>query len=292
MDYQFMERVSHKTLLGIRFWDVALGAPVSDGLQVSLYPQSYTRKKIPAFRTRSGVYAFTSIPGMISFETQAESTIASPPVTHAFIVEVQDTQKRFSPAAFTVELPLPYNGLFLVDDNNSSPALTPRGFNLYSSPQRISAPQFTFLRGELIDRNTELPASHAVVRVENQQGLQWYGIADAEGKFAVMMPYPLLHIAFGSSPPTSDGVRLSERSWSVTVAVLYEPLNLTQLPGSDLPEYSSILSQGQAFLYTESPDTDIGESSELPAELVYGRDVVITTAGFSELYVSASGSPA
>jgi hypothetical protein len=292
MEYQFLERISCKTLLGIRFWDVALDTPVSDDLQVTLHALDYTRKKISAFRTRSGVYAFASIPGMISHETQAESGISSPQTIRSFVVEVFDTKRCFTPAAFMVDLPLPYNGIFLVDDTNASPALTPRGFNLYSSPHRPVAPQFTFLRGDLIDRNTELPAAHALIRVENEEGLSWYGIADADGKFAVMLPYPLLHIAFGSSPPFNDGIRLTERSWSLTVTVLYEPLNLTSLPGSDLPEYSSILSQGQGFLYTESPDTDVGETSELQAELVYGRDVVVTTAGFSELYVSASGSPA
>lgn len=292
VEYQFLERISCKTLLGIRFWDVALNSQVGDGLQVSLHAQENTRKKISAFRTRSNVYAFASIPGMIQQEAHAETEISSPALTRSFIVEVQDAQRRFSPAAFIVDLPLPYDGIFLVDDNSSSPALTPRGFNLYSSAHRIAAPQFTFLRGDLLDRNSGQPAAYAVVRVENEEGFSWYGIADEEGKFAVMLPYPLLHIAFGSSPPTSDGIRLVERTWNVTVTVLYEPLNLTPLPGSDLPEYSSILSQGQAFLYTESPDTDVGEVSELQAELVYGRDVVITTAGFSELYVSASGSPA
>lgn len=292
VEYNFLERVSCKTLLGIRFWDVALDTQVRDGLKVSLYPTANTRKKILAFRTRSDVYAFASIPGMIAHETQTASEISSPESTQSFIVEVQDTQQRFSAAAFVVDLPLPYEGIFLVDDNMASPAVTPRGFNLYSSPNRIAAPQFTFLRGDLIDRNTGNAAAYAVVRVENEEGFSWYGIADAEGKFAVMLPYPLLHIAFGNSPPTSDGIRLSERTWGVTVTVLYEPLNLTQLAGSELPEYSSILSQGQAFLYAELPEINPVELSELHTELVYGRDVVIATAGFSELYVSASGSPA
>lgn len=292
MEYNFLEHISCKTLLGIRFWDVALDTQVRDGLEVSLYPVENTRKKILAFRTRSDVYAFASIPGMVTYETQTATAVSSPEPTRSFIVNVQDTQRRFSSAAFVVDLPLPYNGIFLIDDNTSSPALTPRGFNLYSSAHRIAAPQFTFLRGDLIDRNSGEAAAHAVVRVENEEGFSWYGIADAEGKFAVMLPYPLLHIAFGSSPPTSDGIRLAERTWSVSVTVLYEPLSLIDLAGSELPEYSSILSQGQAWLYSESPETDIGELSELQTELVYGRDVVIATAGFSELYVSASGSPA
>lgn len=292
MEFNFLERISCKTLLGIRFWDAALDTQVNDGLEVSLYPVENPRKKIQAFRTASHIYAFASIPGMITRETQATSAIASPEPTRSFVVTVQDTQQRFSPAAFLIDLPLPYSGIFLVDDQPSSPALTPRGFNLYSSALRNAAPQFTFLRGDLIDRNSGTAAAYAVVRVENEEGFSWYGIADANGKFAVMLPYPLLHIAFGSSPPTSDGIRLAERTWRVTVTVLYEPLNLAALAGSEIPDYASVLSQGQAFLYSESPESNVGEISELQTELVYGRDVVIATAGFSELYVSASGSPA
>lgn len=292
MEYTFLEHISHKTLLGIRFWDAAMDKKIGDGLRVTLHSTENIRKKIPAQRTRSDVYAFNHIPGMIFQETTADDDISSPNPTQSFIVKVSDTQNRFSEAAFMVDLPLPYNGIFLVDDTNVSPSLTPRGFNLYSSATRSATSQFTFLRGELIDRTTDTEASYAVVRVQDESGFSWYGIADEDGKFAVMLPYPPLNISFGSSPPSSDGVRLADRTWTVTVAVMYEPLNRMSLPGTDLPEYTSILSQGQALIYAESPDTDIGEVSELQAELVYGRDLVITTTGFSELYVSASGSPA
>lgn len=292
MEYVFLEHVSRKTLLGIRFWDTAMDAKIGDGLRVTLHSTENIRKKISAQRTRSDVYAFNHIPGMVLQETATEEDISSPASTQSFVVEVSDTQNRFSDAAFIVDLPLPYNGIFLVDDTNASPTLAPRGFNLYSSVSRSAASQFTFLRGELIDRNNDTEASYAVVRVQDESGSSWYGIADEGGKFAVMLPYPPLNISFGSSPPSSDGVRLIDRTWAVTVTVMYEPLNQMSLPGTDLPEYTSILSQGQALLYAESPDTDIGEVSELQAELVYGRDVVITTAGFSELYVSTSGSPA
>ncbi len=292
LEYTWLETVSLKNLFGIRFWDPALDSQIGEGLRVVLYPQENTRKKTLAYRTRSNVYTFSSIPGMILHETVADEELASPSATKNFIVEVNDLRNRYNSAAFSVELPLPYNGIFLVDDDSASPSDAPRGFNLYSSINRLPASQFTFLRGELINRSTEEPAAHALIQVENEQRFSWYGLADENGKFAVMLPYPLLDISFGSSPPTSDGVRLFERTWTVSVSVMYEPLSLIELPGTDLPEYSSILSQGQAFIYTESPETDVGEVNELQAELVYGRDLVIKTAGYSELYVSPSGSPA
>ena len=287
-----LETVSHKALLGIRFWDTATDSQIAEGLLVTLYSEDNSRRKIHARKTRSGVYGFFNIPGMFIQETQDQDDLSSPVPIKTFVVEVQDLQQRYTPAAFSVDLPLPYNGIFLVDDDTGSPANSPKGFNLYSSVTRKPAAQFTFLRGDLVDRNTGEAAAHALVRVENDDGFSWYSVADENGKFAVMLPYPLLNISFGSSPPTSDGVRLFERTWTVNVTVMYEPLSLDELPGTDLPDYSSILSQGQALLYMESPQTDVGEVNELQAELVYGRDLVIKTAGYSELYISATGSPA
>jgi len=295
LKHQLLETVSRKTLLGIRFWDPALNSQIRFGLNAVLYPVENHRKKVYATGTRSGVYAFNELPGMIDVETMLnddENAVVSPVPTRQFVLEVNDLKQRFSSAALLIELPLPYSGIFLVDDDTGSPANPPRGFNLYSSINRHAPAQFVFVRGELISRVSGRPAAYALVRIESEDEFSWYGISDKDGKFAVMMPYPFLNISFGSSPPTSDGVRLFQRTWTVTITVLYEPLAQLALPGSELPDYSSVLSQQQAFIYTESPETDLGEVLEMQADLVYGRDLIVNTAGFSELYISQTGSPA
>lgn len=294
IEYQFLESVSRNTLLGIRFWDPTLDEAVRSGLMVTLHPVNNPAKKITASTTRSGVYSFHHIPGMYQLETQVnieDIASGSPTDTLEYVLEVHDLKQRFVSVALLIELPLPYQGIFLVDDAVSSPGNNPPGFNLYSSASRNNASQFTFVRGELLVRGTTQPAAHAVVRIETEDGYSWYGIADANGRFAVMMAYPSTHMSFGSSPPVIDGVRLFQRTWDVTMNVYYEPTALIALNGSDIPDYSSVLNQSQAVIYTESPETDVGEVLDMPVELLYGRDVVVKTECFSELYISQTGSP-
>lgn len=294
LNYRLVETVSRKTLLGIRFWDPALNTQIRSGLAAVLYPVENHRKQVYATCTRSGIYAFHKIPGMIDLETMPgddEEAQPSPVPTSQFVLEVSDPKQRFSSVASSIELPLPYNGLFLADDVGS-PANQPQGFNLYSSIDRYAPTQFAFVRGDLITRVTGQPAAYALVRVDTEDGFSWYGISDEDGKFAVMMSYPSLDISFGSSPPASEGIRLFQRVWTVTVSVMYEPLAQAALPGSELPDYSSVLSQEQAFLYTESPETDEGEAMQMQDDLEYGRDLIVNTAGFSELYINPTGSPA
>ena len=293
LEYQFLESVSRKTLLGIRFWDPALDAQIRDGLRVTLFAIENDSKVSQAFRTRSGVYAFNNIPGMIELETVSNDLeMSSPQETRPYVLEVEDLKRQFSKATLLIDLPLDYNGIFLIDDNAASPNTAPKGFNLYSSINRNAASQFTFVRGELINRITQEPASHALIQVQTDDEFSWFGISNEEGKFSVMMPYPFLSVSFGSSPPSSDGVRLFERTWDIELSVMYDPTSHEEIEGSDQPDYSSILSQNQAFVYTESPETDVGEVTALQTELIYGRDLIVKTAGFSELYVSPTGSPA
>ncbi len=293
-NYQLSEVISRNTLLGIRFWDPALDEQIRYGLNVVLFSINNKLKKIRANCTRSGIYAFNDIPGMIDLETplkNVDTIFMSPVETKQYVLEVHDPKERFISVALLIELPLPYKGLFLVDDNSASPGNPPRGFNLYSSINRSSASQFTFVRGELVDRNSGLPATNAIVRIETEDEFRWYGISDKDGKFSVMMPYPFINMSFGSSPPSSDGVRLFQRTWTVSITVLYEPLAQVPLVGSELPDYSSVLNQEQASMYTELPETDVGEVMEMQIELAYGRDLIVKTEGFSELYVSQTGSP-
>lgn len=293
VEYQLLESVSRKTLLGIRFWDPALDMQIRDGLRVTLFAVDNDRKVSQAFRTRSGVYAFNNIPGMLELETISNDVeVNSPQETKSYVLQVEDLKRQFSKATLLIDLPLDYNGIFLIDDNAASPNTAPKGFNLYSSINRNAASQFTFVRGELINRTTQEPASYALIQVQTDDEFSWFGISNEEGKFSVMMPYPFLSVSFGSSPPSSDGVRLFERTWDIELSVMYDPASREEIEGSDQPDYSSILSQNQAFVYTESPETDVGEVTALQTELIYGRDLIVKTAGFSELYVSPTGSPA
>lgn len=293
VEYVFLERVRRRTLLGIRFWDPALDAQIADDLRVTLSPLDNPGKIVVAYRTRSGIYAFDGIPGMQEQETGSSGVdLSSPPTQRSYILTVDDPGGQFTTVAQVVNLPLPYSGLFLVDDEFGSPDSRPRGFNLYSAVSRLPQSQYVFVRGDLIDAQSSAPAAHALVRVITEEDISWFGIADDLGRFCVMMPYPFLHITYGSSPPVNDGVRLFQRAWNIRVSVMYAPGAQVAVPGTDTPGYFSVLGQGQSLVYLHSPGSAAGEASEISTQLNYGRDLVVSTDGFSELYVSPTGSPA
>lgn len=291
--FNFLEEVFFKTLLGVRCWDPILDAPVTDALRITLYPIENSEAQISAYRTRSGIYAFRGIPGMFDYQTVKDyQASSSPQEQKRYVLTIEDVEARYSSVALFVDLPLPYEGIFLVDDNTHSPATVPKGFNLYSSATRAAAPQYAIVRGELIDRDTQQSAAHALVRVQTEEGHSWFGIADADGRFAVHMSYPPLDINVNSSPATGEpAMFLFERTWTIGVTVMYDPISLEPLPGSELFDYLSILTQNAASIYEHSPQTEDGEVAELQAQLTYGRDLILKTSNFSQLYISPTGSP-
>jgi hypothetical protein len=112
-----LEKVSTYTPLGIRFWDPAMDAAVTDGLEVTLRPPNRPDLTRRAFQTLSGVYAFSGLSGLRSLELSDPDLPAgehpvesSPPVRYRFIVDVNDRLGRYLPVTFRVDLP--YRGIF------------------------------------------------------------------------------------------------------------------------------------------------------------------------------------
>ena len=153
----------------------------------------------------------------------------------------------------------------------------------------------TAVRGELVELSTHAPASHetrhapashALVRVETEDGSRWYGLADELGRFLVLLPYPVLSDGFGGSPAGGERRRLSEQTWPVIVEVLYSPSRLEALPGSVLPDYRSVLNQDLASVWSANPDEGGSPGLSLSVELRFGREIVLKTHGRSKLFLS------
>jgi hypothetical protein len=294
-----LETLGTFTPLGIRFWDPALDDQVRDELRVRAWPDPGLRPVTAAFRTASDIYAFRGLPGLRALEmpeTPPAGSVGmasppSPPTPRRFVVEVEDARRRFLPAAFSVELPLPYRGLFLVGAGSGSPAEpVPRGFLLHSAPSRPCPPWLAAVRGELAERDGGAPAAHAVVRVLIPGEPAWHGLADAGGRFAVLLPWPTLTAGLGGSPAGSEGP-LSARAWSVRVEVLYEPGRREALPGTAVPDSLSVLRQGAAGVWPEDPATGGVEETGWDGELAYGRELAVRTEGLARLLVSPRVSP-
>lgn len=274
------------TPLGIRFWDPVLDVQIQDGLTVRAWPQANTRQKVNAYQTRSGVYTFSHLPGMRDIEYGLQSSVPdSPAEQHNFIVQVHDNRGRYVDAAFSVDLPLPYNGVYL-SNGGGSPADTPQGFYLFSSITRPIPPWMGAVQGELVDQSTGEPAAHAMLSIYNEDGDVWHGITDASGHFCVMMPYPDPAEGYGGSPLDPGQIPLHEQFWLLDLEVSYSPGSRESLSGTDIPAYLSILSQTGAQIWPQAPEDGGSSVSQLSLSLQFHQVTVTKTDGRSQLLVS------
>lgn len=293
--YRVIEEINTFTPLGIRFWDPALDQQIRGGLRVHGRRRG-RRQTVDAVRTDRDIYVFHHLPGLRDvINSVGGNTGESPLPTRDYVIEVEDLHRRFNPIAFGVSLPLPYRGLFMVGEV-ASPGDTFHGVHLYSAPTRTVARTFGMLHAQMIDTQSGGPAAYAVLEVEFFDGSLATGVADENGRVAVVAPLPPLMEGFASSPATGPGRPLQMQSWDLRVAARYQPGALEDLPDTTLPDYGGIVQQDYgAIVRTISspalPPASPGAET-WPEELEFGRPLVLRTAGISELLVTpAATSP-
>jgi hypothetical protein len=288
--------------LGIRFWDPVLNEQIRDGLRVRAWRETGNRRVVEAYRTMTNIYALRDLPGLRAAEypTATAAPPASPPTTVSYVVQVDDRRERFVEAAFGVDLPLPYRGLYL-SGSSASPSRSPAGFHLYSTARRKLPATIAVVRGELAERAIESdspvgrPARYAVVRVELEapDSQPHIGLADAEGRFAVYFPYPVPAEDYVVSPPVSPHQPLADQMWNITVEVGYAPGELECLARTEVPNYLSVLTQTAAAIWHQVPASaspPVHPVAQWEGRLQFGRPVVLQTEGLSKLLVSPLGS--
>jgi hypothetical protein len=288
------ERLTIFTPLGIRFWDPALDTQVSEGLTVTARPLDIRGRTTGAFRTTSGIYAFQGLPGLhaVEYPRGQPLPLRSPPATARFLVEVRDDEGRFLSVAFSVDLP--YQGIFPTGSLHGLPVGGPPGFYLFSAPTRPVSATLAVVRAQLAEHGTgssEKAALYAVMEVQGSDGQVWYGLADERGCVAVLFPYPTFSSHSGAlslSPPETD----SRQRWTLSIGIRYAPDALRFPPASSLPELRSIFNQGSGTIWpsrTASPEQPV---SRLSAELIFGEELVLKSAGEATLLISpALSSP-
>ena len=274
------------TPLGVRFWDAISGAPAIGGLEVSARPLTGDWPDTPAFRTPSGVYAFRGLPGLRQVEypvgPEPVRDTLSPPAP--FVVRVRDRLRRFLPTVVLV--PAPHLGLagMLPADGDPAGSIPAGdgvpGIYLFSAPSRPVLSDVAVVRASLAEQGSGIPAAHARLDVV-AGGTRWAGVADALGNVAVLFPYPLFEgvAAVPSPPPGTGGIPPAEQSWAVQVSVRHQPEALDFIPDPDVPTLASILAQSPDVLWQDDrgPPT-----TELHAELSFGRELVLRTQGTEE----------
>jgi hypothetical protein len=275
-----LETVTRTALLGVRFWDRVTGRVVVDGLEV-METTSGTR----LLSSRSGVFALHELPGLraSAFGSGDDAFWSSPPAVSTIGFTVVDTTRQFLPFAFTTDVP--FRGLLAEDCglDASPPDAVVGGVPLFSAPSRIAPAGVAAVRADLWDVDANAPAAWAVLEVSAGSGPVYRGVADANGRTVVLLPYPEppWH---GSSPPPGSHA-LSEQTWPLTIGVRYAPAQASPplpAPSPDaVPDLCAVLTQpAGTLLAADSPSTALG--SQL---LAFGRELVLRTPGQSVLHV-------
>jgi hypothetical protein len=288
--YKILETVGVYTPLGIRFWDPVTEQQIREGLRVTAWPADAPGRAVTAYRSRSDIYVLQGLPGLrdIEYPSDADDPSGSPPPQRPFVIQVEDSQRRYLPAARAVDLPLPYRGLYPRQSGLYSPSTdAPSGFLLLSTVARQRPSWMAGIYGELFDQVNGRSAAHALIQV-SVGGEDAYGVSDDEGRFAVWLPYPGIAQDIAGSPPPALGLgSLFGQSWPLELRVLYDPDHQVALPRTDLPDYLSLLTQPLADLWLDSPDLGAspGLSEAWSGVLDYGRELNVTTLGAERLLV-------
>jgi len=223
---QELEVLRRHTALGLRFWDVATGAVAIDGLFVEVYPQARPDARSQAVVNRSGVYVCHRVAGLRDFEFDADTAPDAPwagAVQRPYRVEVSDPQGRFQPMAFDAALPArglstwlvpwlsPPQPIVLPGDTGSPPAPRVGLVPLFSTPSRPLPDPLAVVYAQMREAGTERDAAWALLGVAIGGQPRGLGLADAQGRVAVMFPYPEPPRRPFASPPEAR----SDFGWSV-----------------------------------------------------------------------------
>jgi hypothetical protein len=199
---------------------------------------------------------------------------------------VNDNERRFLPVQFTAILPA--RGVYKwISPVSILPATLIESIPLYSSPIRSVPSGMAVVRADLWDVSQDTAASWAVMEASLNGQVIARGIADAEGRIALIFPYPAPRPfaissppAFPlSSPPTASSLPLTEQVWPIRLRALYTPARPVSSPPNpfptkpELPELRFTLSQPEATIWADAAFSE----PLLEASLQYGRELVLQT---------------
>ena len=276
-----LESVRRHSALGIRFWDVATGNTVVDGLDVALFPRSNPQARRALLLNRSGVYAAHNVPGLRDFEFSnqpPEELWATP--TRSYRIDVGDPAGRFLPSSFDVDLPVrgllsllapwlsPAQAIPLPLETGSPPQPLMGVVPLFSAPARPLPEPLGVVYAQLRLRSSGDAAAWALLAVDIDGKTRGLGQADADGRVAVFFGYPEPPRRQRMSPPEQ---RNDDFSWAVSLSAFRdETLPAVQSP--DLVQVVGQLSQPRQVLESL-------QSPALPLRLDYRVPLTARTAG-------------
>lgn len=277
---RIIESFSLVAPLGLCFHDAASGERIGNGLQVEVYTVSPNpwKKKTRALPNRSGVFVLHQEDGLPNFPFGAgdEEFWQNNPPEKDYVVEVTDAENRFQ--SFRFPLKLPVRNIFQWD---AIPVVSPSknlfSIPLYSSPTRLPLAGMAVVRAELRE-NDDVPASFAVLEARFEGTLVARGMADRDGKIALIFPAlspqnnPIV-----SPPATATRIALAEQKWNLALTLKYQPNVFVSSPsetvfgGETLPDLTRALKQANGTLWANAQKTD--ELTQ--ADLKYGKELIL-----------------
>jgi hypothetical protein len=290
--FKTLEKFSLIAPLGLRFWDEVTAKPIGDGLKIEAYPVNQPYRRVAAFVNQSSIYILRDLPGLRDLEQGfAEQEFLDGTVQKwAFVVEVEDLEGRFQPFRFTVQAP--QRGIYVGEDLLAeSPPRRPFGIPLFSTAGRSVPALMAVMRADLFDSQSQRPAAWAVLEARLNGALLGRGLADGNGRVALIFPYPELQLnALGSPPdaavhsPPFAGPTLKEQRWLIEVKAFYQPQSSIET----IPDLQVVLSQPSATLWKKENQLELEE-----VILSFGEELILKSPGSpsSTLLITPLRSP-
>jgi hypothetical protein len=297
---RILEKHSLACLLGVRFWDSVTQSSVGGDLRVTARPAGADRGTLErnATRTPSNVFAFHWLPGTRDIESEADDpgfwNLPGTLQPRKFVIEANDPSGQFMPCTFEADAPnrglFPFPSPFSQSPPLGSLASTAPVVPLFSSPARAVPGGMAAVRAQIQAFPGLQAAAYALVEIEAKSAsgppIVARGMADEQGRVAVIFPYPELPppAAIGSPVP-SGGQTLATREWTVSVRVFWGPAPTD----GGLPKLEDILyaQPERMVLGTASPAAPF-----TPPTIRFGRDLILRSSdNLSALLINAAASP-
>ena len=280
-----IDRVQRNTAFGVRFWDTASASGVIPGLQVEVFARTRPGARARAQMTPSGIYVTHAVPGLREWEfMEAGSDELWAQAASRYRVEVRDPMGRFLPIAFDADLPArslftwrapwfsPPRAIVLPGEPGSPAQLMLERVPLFSAPARGLPHAAAVLRAQLRILGLERPAAWTLLAVTIDGAVRGIGLSDAEGRIAVVFPYPEPPRRALTSPPEAR----NDFSWELELtAFIPAPLLASPPRAVPLADLTDIFDA----LNTPRVVVESFISPALPLRLSYREPLTVRTAG-------------
>lgn len=283
------EQTTRRTPLGLQVWDFVTSTHLVDGLEIVLSTDKRNSSLTQTFVNRSSIYCAYGINGLIQFELNGDDTSSWESKQRRYKIEIRDPADRYLP--FELDAELPARGLlswlsplmspphqlsqglhFIFSNANSSPPEATLGYvPLFSAPSRPVPGTLAQVRAQLREFGSDRPAAWCLLTVSVDLNVVGIGLADREGRVAILFPYPERAKSALTSPPSAK----NDFKWSIKLNAYYVPRQPNALV-PEVPNLTEVLNQLNSprtlFESTMSPPQPLPE-----LRLEYGIPLTIRT---------------